>query len=111
MAYGTLTTLVSGTATLTKTDGAKFYFIVNMDTAPLLLSFKDQNSAQIGLISLSAATATDAPGGYLDSDGFPLFMDAASIVLTSTVSAGHLGCGFSRFSPTVALPAAPKGVN
>jgi type VI protein secretion system component Hcp len=110
MAYGTLTALVAGTATLTKTNGAKFYFVVNLDTAPLLLQFM-ANGSQIGQVALSAATAAGAPGGYLDSVLFPLFMDASSVVLTSTVSAAQVGCGFSRFPPTVALPPAPSGVN
>lgn len=109
-AYGTLQALTAGTATLTKTDGAKFYFIVNMDAAPLILQFT-KAGAQIGRMVLSEASAAGFAGGYLDSNQFPPFMDADSITLTSTVSAAQLGCGFSRFSPTVALPSAPAGVN
>lgn len=99
MAYGTLTALTAGTATLTRLTGSQFMYVENMDIAPLLLSFKNQAGAQIGLMSLSAASAQDEAGGYLDSVDFPLFFDAASIVLSSTVAAGHLGCGSSPRRP------------
>lgn len=100
MDYGTLTALTAGTATLAKPVGTQFMFILNMDEAPLLLSFKNQDGNQIGLISLSEATAQDAPGGYIDSLDFPLFFDASSIVLTSTVATAHIGCGQSTRRPT-----------
>ena len=97
-AYGTLTALTGGKATLPPNSSARFYFIINQDTAPLLLQFMI-GQTQIGQIALSAAPATGAPGGYLDSINFPLFMQATSVILTSTIPAAQIGCGYSILAP------------
>lgn len=101
-AFGTLTTLTSNAATLANPGApVQFMFILNMDVAPLILSFKDSLGNLLGKMSLSAAVAQDAPGGYLDSNNFPLFFSCATIDLASTVSAAHLGCGSSGTKPGV----------
>lgn len=99
MSYGTLTALTGGAATLLKQEGSQFMYVLNMDVAPLILTFKNQAGVTIGQISLSAAAAQDAPGGYLDSVYFPMFFDAASVVMASTVATAHLGCGQSPRRP------------
>lgn len=96
--YGAITNLVSGTAALSRPSGAHFMFILNQDTAPLQLVFSN-NGNTLGQISLSAASATGAPGGYIDSIGFPLLANADTVTLTSTVTTGQFGSGFSTSVP------------
>lgn len=97
-AYGSITNLVGGVATLSRPANPQFMFILNEDTSPLTLTF-NLGASTLGSLVLSAATVTGAPGGYLDSILFPLFMEADSISLASTVSTGQFGSGASTFQP------------
>lgn len=105
-AYGTTINLVSGTITLPRPSTANFLFILNEDAAPMTVSFQN-GSTVLGTLTLSAATATGAPGGYIDSIGFPLFFDGDSVVLTSTVTTAQFGSGQSSKQPTNNLQRLP----
>lgn len=98
-AFGSITSLTAGTATLAKTAGQQFFYVQNNAVTPLTLSFKDAASATLGQIVLNPAGVAGNAGDYLDSVSFPMFLDAVSVVLTGT-GTGQFSSGASSRPPT-----------
>lgn len=101
-AFGAVTTLTTGAATLNGTSGYNFFFLQNNDTNKLTATFKDASANVLGQIVLEPAPAAGRGGGYIDSVGFPMFLDAVggSVVLAGTGS-GQFSSGASKLVPTV----------
>lgn len=96
--YGAATALVSGTLSLVRDNNAKWCSIQNQDVTPMLVTFT-KAGATLGQVALSAATAQGAPGGYIDSLGYPVLLDADTAVLTSTTTTAQFGSAQSLTEP------------
>lgn len=97
--FGSTGALVAGTLTLALPAGASNWaFLQNQDVTPLKANFM-KGGVSVGIVSLAQAAAQDAPGDYLDSVGFPLMLDADTVVLTSATATAHFGSGASARRP------------
>lgn len=97
--FGALTTLTSGAATLAAQSGQQFFYVQNTDTNPLTLTFKDTGGSTLGQIKLAPEGIAGPSGGYVDSISYPMFLDAATVVLAGTGS-GTFTSGASKTAPT-----------
>ncbi len=109
-AFGAATNLVSGTITLTLPDGAKYWYIQNQSTAPILITFATNSG--LGPIALNPCSITGATtgwaGDWLDTNnGPPAF--SGSIVLTSAVTTAQFGSGYSTSLPVSGISRATIG--
>lgn len=98
-AFGSVTALTGGTATLDRAANQSGYqFVQNCDIAPLLVEFLAGGNV-IGQVTLAAAASAGAPGGYLDSVNCPMFRAGGQVRLTSTVATGKIGSGACALPP------------
>lgn len=86
-AFGSITALTAGAATLNATSGQVYFWVGNSDTNPLKLTFKDSAGNTLGQWILNPAPFVGQRGDVLDSMDMPSFIDAAvngSVVLAGT---------------------------
>lgn len=101
---GSVLNLTNGLGVFTLRGGTNFWFIQNQDIVPLFISFIDTTGKSLfSTLSLAPATARGAPGGYLDSIGFPYFQQQG-FTLTSSILAAQFGSGQSLNLPNNSYP-------
>lgn len=109
-AYGSITALSGGTATLNASDGQQYWWIQNNDTALMTATFKDSGANVLGQIVLAVAPGAGQAGGQISSKDYPTFFDVAkggSVVLSSTNATAPFSSGASVHVPrTVAAVSA-----
>ncbi len=108
--FGAATNLVANTLTLTLPDGAKYWYLQNQSTAPILITFAANSG--LGPIVLNpcaiAGATTGWAGDWIDTNnGPPAF--SGSIVLTSTVTTAQFGSGYSTVLPVSGISRATTG--
>ena len=107
-AFGSITALTAGAATLNATAGQTYFWIGNSATTVLTLTFKDAAGNTLGQWPLNPAAVAGQRGDSLDSVSMPAFLDAAingSVALSGT-GTGAFFSGASMREPTriVQLP-------
>lgn len=96
--FGSRTSLPGASLQLLLPVRCRFWFVQNQSTSPLKATFLGQNWGVMSSIVLAAAAYDGAPGGYLDSIGFPYF-DEQGVLLSSTDLNAPFGSGASPYGP------------
>lgn len=96
--FGAATVLVNGQIQLKLPPKCSWWYLQNQSTSPLQIQFISQDWGVMSTLILAAAAYPGAPGGYLDSLGFPYFGEQG-VVLTSTDASAPFGSGSSPDKP------------
>ncbi len=104
-AFGSITALTAGAATLNATAGQTYFYVGNSGITVLTLTFKDASGATLGQYPLNPAPAAGQRGDVLDSISCPIFLDAAlgSIALAGTGTATFFSGASSRPPTTMTI--------
>lgn len=112
-AFGSVTALTAGAATLNGSTGQQYFWVQNNDAQPITLTFKNAGGSTLGQWVLNPATVAGRAGDTLDSVSMPAFLDAAiggSVVLAGT-GTGQFSSGASTRVPTIISQAPLSGVS
>lgn len=114
-AYGSITALSGGTATLNASQGQQSWWIQNNDTALMTATFKDSGANVLGQFVLAVAPGAGQAGGLITSHDFPVFLDVAaggSVVLTGGATAPFSSGASTRLprSTAIVTPGAVRSI-
>lgn len=101
--FGVTAALVAGQMTLRLPQQCIFWFVQNQSVLPLKVTFISPDWGRMSSIVLRGAAYEGAPGGYLDSIGFPYF-SPEGVELESEDLTAAFGSGASGRTPVNVFP-------